>query len=152
MSDDGSGVSIDLVPWGLLLIALAVYAVAVAAFLAAGRREDARALAGFIPDCLVMVGRLARDRRVSRPRRAALFVLLGYLALPIDLIPDFLPVAGQLDDAVLLALALRVLLGGATTEMLRQAWPGPEASLRLILRASGHETNGASSPGQASTL
>ena len=67
-------------------------------------------------------------------------------------VPDFLPVAGQLDDAVLLVLALRVLLGGATTEMLRQAWPGPEASLRLILRASGHETNGAASPGQASTL
>ena len=60
-------------PWGLLLIALGFYVVAVAALIAAGRREDARALAGFIPDCLVLVSRLARDRRISRPRRALLF-------------------------------------------------------------------------------
>lgn len=150
--EDPSGVSIDLVPWGLLLIVLALYALAVAAVLAAGRREDARAIAGFIPDCLIMVGRLARDRRVSRPRRLLLLAVLGYLAFPIDLIPDFLPGAGQLDDAVLLALALRLLLGGASTEMLRRAWPGPEASLGLVLRASGHEPNGRGSPDRPTTL
>ena len=149
---DGSGVSIDLIPWGLLLIALGLYAVIVAAILAAGRREDARAVAGFIPDSLVMVARLARDRRVSRPRRAALFAVLAYLAMPFDLIPDFLPGAGHLDDAVLLVVALRVLLGGASTAMLREAWPGPEASLRLVLRASGHERNGAAPPDRATTL
>jgi uncharacterized membrane protein YkvA (DUF1232 family) len=147
-----SGVHIDLVPWGLLLILLGLYAIAVAVILAAGRREDARAVAGFIPDCLVLVGRLARDPRISRPRRAALLLLLGYLALPLDLIPDFLPGAGQLDDAVLLVLALRLLVGGAGAEPLRRAWPGPEASLRLILRASGHEGNGAASPHRPSTL
>ena len=53
-------------PWGLLLIALGFYVVGVAALIAAGRREDARALAGFIPDCVVLVGRLARDARISR--------------------------------------------------------------------------------------
>lgn len=137
-----AGVSIDLWPWGALLICLAIYTVAVAAFLAAGRREDARALAGFVPDCVVLVGRLARDPRISRPRRVLLWLVLGYLVLPIDLIPDFLPVAGQADDAVLLALALRVLARGADPEMLRQAWPGPEASLRVVLRAAGMETNG----------
>ena len=150
--DGAAGVDVDLWPWGALLIALGLYALVVAAFLAAGRREDARALAGFIPDCVVMVGRLARDRRVPRWRRALLFVLLGYLALPFDLIPDFLPVAGQLDDAVILVVALRLLLGGASATMLRQAWPGPEASLRLILRASGHEANGRGSPERTSTL
>ena len=144
MSSSGdAGVSISLWPWGVLLIALALYTVAVAAFLAAGRREDARALAGFIPDCVVLVGRLARDRRVSRARRALLWLVLGYLLLPIDLIPDFLPVAGQADDAVLLAIALRVLARGADAEMLRAAWPGPEASLRMVLRAAGLESNGA---------
>lgn len=147
-----SGIEIDLVPWGLLLIFVGLYAVAVAIFLAAGRREDARALAGFIPDCLVMVGRLARDSRVSRPRRLALLAVLAYLAFPLDLIPDFLPGAGQLDDAVVLALALRLLLGGASTEMLRAAWPGPEASLRLVLRAAGREANGSAPPGAATTL
>lgn len=148
-ADDGSGVSVDLIPWGLALIALGLYALAVAAVLAAGRRDDARAIAGFIPDCLVMVARLARDRRVSRSRRMLLLAVLAYLAFPIDLIPDFLPGAGQLDDAVLLALALRVLLAGAGTEILRAAWPGPDASLRLVLRASGHETNGRASHDRA---
>jgi uncharacterized membrane protein YkvA (DUF1232 family) len=133
-------------PWGLLLIAVGIYLVCVAALIAAGRREDARALAGFIPDCVLMVSRLARDTRISRPRRAALWLVLGYLALPIDLVPDFLPGIGQLDDAVLLGLALRVLVHGGGTEMVREAWPGPEASLVIVLRAAGLETNGAASP------
>lgn len=139
---DGSGVDIDLFPWGLLLIGLGLYVLAAAALLAAGRREDARAVAGFIPDCIVLVTRLARDPRISRPRRWALLAVLGYLALPIDLIPDFLPGVGQLDDAVILALGLRLLARGADTEMLREAWPGPDASLGVVLRAAGREPNG----------
>jgi uncharacterized membrane protein YkvA (DUF1232 family) len=145
-------VQVPLWPWGLLLIAVGLYAVAVAAILAAGRREDARALAGFIPDCVVLVSRLARDRRISRPRRALLFCVLGYLAFPIDLVPDFLPVAGQLDDAVLLALALRVLARGTNAEAIHEAWPGPEASLNLVLSAAGLRGNGSGSPDQATTL
>jgi uncharacterized membrane protein YkvA (DUF1232 family) len=133
-------------PWGLLLIAVALYVVAVAGLIAAGRREDARALAGFIPDCLVLVSRLARDKRISRPRRLVLFGVLAYLALPIDLVPDFLPGIGQLDDAVLLGLALRVVVRGGNTELVRRTWPGPEASLTLVLRAAGLETNGAATP------
>jgi uncharacterized membrane protein YkvA (DUF1232 family) len=133
-------------PWGLLLFIVGSYVVAVAALIAAGRREDARALAGFIPDCLVLVSRLARDRRISRPRRALLFGVLGYLALPIDLVPDFLPGIGHLDDAVLLGLALRVVVRGGGSELVREAWPGPEASLTLVLRAAGLETNGAATP------
>jgi uncharacterized membrane protein YkvA (DUF1232 family) len=134
-------------PWGLLLFIAGLYLVAVAALIAAGRREDARALAGFIPDCVVLVSRLARDRRISKPRRAALFVALGYLALPIDLVPDFLPGIGQLDDALVLALALRLVVHSGGTEMVREAWPGPQASLTLVLRAAGLETNGAASRG-----
>jgi uncharacterized membrane protein YkvA (DUF1232 family) len=148
---DGA-VDVPLFPWGVLIVAFGLYALAIAAVLAAGRRDDARALAGFIPDCLVMVSRLARDTRVSRSRRALLLLVLAYLAMPLDLIPDFLPGAGQLDDAVLLALALRVLLSGAGTELIREAWPGPETSLRIILRAAGRESNGAGSPGSPTTL
>jgi uncharacterized membrane protein YkvA (DUF1232 family) len=128
------------------MLVVGLYVVAVAALIAAGRREDARALAGFIPDCLVLVSRLARDRRVSRPRRAVLWLVLAYLALPIDLVPDFLPGIGQLDDAVLLGLALRLLVHGGGGEMVREAWPGPEASLTLVLRAAGLEANGAATP------
>jgi uncharacterized membrane protein YkvA (DUF1232 family) len=139
--------TVPFFPWGLLLIALGLYVVGVAALIAAGRREDARALAGFIPDCVVLVGRLARDARISRARRAVLFLVLGYLALPIDLVPDFLPGIGQLDDAVLLALALRIVVHGGDLEMVREAWPGPQASLSIVLRAAGLEANGAASRG-----
>ena len=141
-----TGENIPFIPWGLLMLAVALYLVAVASLIAAGRREDARALAGFIPDCIVLVSRLARDRRISRPRRVALFVVLVYLALPIDLVPDFLPGVGQLDDAVLLGLALRLIVRGGGTGLVREAWPGPEASLTLVLRAAGLETNGAATP------
>ncbi|HEX6585771.1 MAG TPA: YkvA family protein, partial [Solirubrobacterales bacterium] len=122
-----------------------LYVIGVAALIAAGRREDARALAGFIPDCVVLVSRLARDPGVSRPRRAFLWIVLGYLALPIDVVPDFLPVAGQLDDAVLLGLALRLLVRGGGSDLVRRAWPGPQASLTIVLRAAGLETNGSGS-------
>jgi uncharacterized membrane protein YkvA (DUF1232 family) len=133
-------------PWGLLLFIAGVYVLGVAALIAAGRREDARALAGFIPDCIVLVSRLARNKQISLPRRLLLFGVLGYLALPIDLVPDFLPGIGQLDDAVVLGLALRVVVRGGGTELVRAAWPGPEASLTLVLRAAGLETNGAATP------
>ena len=134
---------VPFLPWGLLLTALGLYVVAVAALIAAGRREDARALAGFIPDCVVLVSRLARDPRIPRRRRAVLWLVLGYLAFPLDLVPDFLPGIGQLDDAVLLGLALRLLVRGGGAAMVRDAWPGPQASLTIVLRAAGLETNGA---------
>jgi len=134
-------------PWGLLLFIVAAYLLAIAALIAAGRREDARMIAGFIPDCLVLVSRLARDKRISRPRRALLFVALGYLAFPLDLVPDFLPGIGQLDDAVVLGLALRLLVHGGGLDLVRDAWPGPAASLELVLRAAGLQGNGRPTPG-----
>jgi uncharacterized membrane protein YkvA (DUF1232 family) len=105
--------------WGWLLISLGVVVAVWAAFVvwlvAAGRREDARALATFIPDCIVLVTRLTRDPRVPRRRKLLLLGLVGYLALPFDLVPDFIPVAGQLDDAIVVALVLRhfVRAGGS---------------------------------------
>lgn len=132
-------------PWGLLIVLVGLYVVGVAALIAAGRREDARALAGFIPDCVVLVSRLARERRISPVRRAVLWLVLAYLFLPIDLVPDFLPGIGQLDDAVLLGLALRLLVHGGGSEIVREAWPGPQASLAIVLRAAGLEANGAAS-------
>jgi uncharacterized membrane protein YkvA (DUF1232 family) len=133
-------------PWGLLLIALGLYLVGVAGLIAAGRKEDARALAGFIPDCLVLVSRLARDERIAGWRRGLLFLVLAYLAFPIDLVPDFIPVAGQLDDAIILGFALRLVVHGGGSEIVRKAWPGPQASLTLVLRAAGLQSNGAATP------
>lgn len=128
---------IALLPWGAVLGALAIYLVIVAALLVAGRREHARAVAGFIPDCVVMVKRLIADPATPRRQRLLLGALLAYLASPLDLIPDFIPVAGQLDDAVIVALALHVVLRSRGEAAIRAAWPGPESSLRVILGAAG---------------
>ena len=121
----------------ILLAALAIYAVAVAALAIAGRRSAARARAGVVPDCLVLFKRLLGDPRVPRVRKLALGAAVVYLAMPIDLVPDFIPVAGQLDDAIVVALALR---GLARRDLLEEHWPGPPQGLRVICAlASGAE-------------
>jgi uncharacterized membrane protein YkvA (DUF1232 family) len=124
--------------WQWLLISLGVILVIYASFLAwlvvGGRREDARAFATFIPDCIVLVTRLARDPRVPRRRKLLLIALVAYLALPFDLVPDFIPVAGQLDDAIIVALVLRRFVRAGGEPMIRELWPGPEQSLAAILR------------------
>lgn len=118
-------------------VALALYALFVLALVLAGRRSDARALAGFIPDCLVLVRALLRDPRVPRRRKLLLGGLVAYLLMPIDLVPDFIPVAGQLDDAIVLALVLRSVLRGGGPELVREHWRGPERSLAVVLRLAG---------------
>jgi uncharacterized membrane protein YkvA (DUF1232 family) len=122
--------------WLLLVIGLliAVWAALVVWLVAVGRRSYARAFATFIPDCLVLVSRLARDPRVSRRHKLLLLGLVGYLALPFDLVPDFIPVAGQLDDAIIVALVLRHLVRAGGEPLIRELWPGPEQSLALIFR------------------
>ena len=90
-----------------------------------------------MPDCARLFARISRDPEVARPARWALALMVGYLALPFDLIPDFIPVIGLLDDALLVALTLRWLLRSAGPGLVRRHWPGPEASLRVILRLAG---------------
>jgi uncharacterized membrane protein YkvA (DUF1232 family) len=117
-----------------LLLAFVLYAIAVLALVAGGRRSDAVAWARFLPDFAVLVRRLLADPRVSRPRKALLGGLVAYLALPFDLVPDFVPVAGQLDDAILLALVLRAVLRAGGPQLLEEHWPGPDRSLVVVRR------------------
>ncbi|KIR62295.1 YkvA family protein [Micromonospora haikouensis] len=93
-----------------------------------------RDLAAFVPDCVTMVRRLRRDPRV--PRRAKLAILLAglWVASPVDLIPEFLPVIGPLDDIVVVALALRYAGRQVPRDVLLAAWPG---ETRLIERLLG---------------
>src|ERR671935_2842017 len=91
---------------GALAAVVGVWLLLVLGLVALGRREAARELAAFVPDCVVLFRRLLGDPRVPRRAKVALALLVAYLALPFDLVPDFVPVAGQLDDAVLVALAL----------------------------------------------
>lgn len=130
----------------LLVIGLAIsatlYAISIAALVVLGRRTDARALAGFIPDCLVLVKRLLGDRRPPRRHKLLLVGLAAYLAMPIDLVPDFIPIAGQLDDAILVALVLRAVLRSGGESLLEEHWPGPWESLRVIQRLAFGQRRG----------
>ena len=97
----------------------------------------AREIASFLPDVVVLFRRLLRDPRVPRRSKLWLWLLLPYLASPIDLIPDFLPVIGQLDDAVLAVLAVRSVVRGAGRDVVAELWPGSPAGLAVVLRVAG---------------
>jgi|SRR5918995_2951096 uncharacterized membrane protein YkvA (DUF1232 family) len=126
----------------LVLVAFALYATFVLALLVAGRREQARALADFVPDCALLCRRLLRDPIVPRARKLALAATVAYLLLPFDVVPDFIPLAGQLDDAVLLAFVLRGIARSAGTAVLAEHWPGTAGALALILRLAGASASG----------
>jgi uncharacterized membrane protein YkvA (DUF1232 family) len=87
-----------------------------------------------VPDCVVLFRRLLRDPRVPRRSKLALGLLVPYLVSPIDLIPDFLPVIGQLDDALLVVLVLRHVVRSAGDMVVAELWPGDERGLRTVLR------------------
>lgn len=125
--------------WPLIALAalFALYVLAVLVLLLMGQRENARALAGFVPDCAVLLSRLVRDPCVPRRRAVLLGGLALYLASPIDLIPDFLPGLGHLDDAVILVIALRLAVRGCDESTIGRHWPGPRASLKVVLRLAG---------------
>ena len=124
-----------------LLIALGVvvcvYAVGVLALVLAGRRTAAREVAMLLPNLAVLFKGLIRDPRV--PRGSKMLLVLGavWIASPIDLIPEFLPVVGPLDDAVVASLVLRHLLKRAGPEVVREHWQGDPRTIGLILRAAG---------------
>jgi uncharacterized membrane protein YkvA (DUF1232 family) len=111
-----------LATWALLVVA--------AKRLPPGILKD---LAGFLPACLTTVRRLRNDPRV--PRRAKLAILLAglWLLSPIDLLPEFLPIIGPLDDVLVIALALRYATRRVPREVLLEAWPGEPRLLERLL-------------------
>ncbi|TYC02633.1 DUF1232 domain-containing protein [Micromonospora sp. WP24] len=108
--------------WGLLLL--------LARRLPSGIARD---LAAFVPDCVTAVRRLRKDPRVPRRARIAIVIAGLWVMSPIDLIPEFLPIIGPLDDIVVVALALRYAGRQVPREVLLGAWPGdPRLLIRLL--------------------
>ena len=96
-----------------------------------------RELLRLLPDVLRLLRRLAGDGTLPRGVRVRLWLLLAYLAMPFDLVPDFIPIAGQLDDVLAVALVLRLVLRSAGPSLIEEHWPGPPESLRAMLRLAG---------------
>ena len=90
-----------------------------------------------LPDLLRLLRRLAADDKLPRGVRARLALLMVYLALPVDLIPDFLPVIGYADDAIIVAFVLRGVVRRAGIEAVRAHWPGTESGFAALARLTG---------------
>jgi uncharacterized membrane protein YkvA (DUF1232 family) len=90
-----------------------------------------------LPDLLRLLRRLAADRSVGRAARVRLWLLLGYLAIPFDLVPDFVPVLGYADDAIIVSLVLRSVVRRAGAPVIRHHWPGTGHGLAALGRLTG---------------
>ena len=117
-----------LVVWALLLV-----------LLWRARPEDltVRDALRLLPDLVRLVRRLAADRTLPRGVRVRLWLLLGYLLMPVDLVPDVVPVLGYADDVVVVALALRSVVRRAGADALARHWPGEPAGLDVVRRLAG---------------
>ena len=123
-----------------LLLALAVFAilyvVAIAALFLTGRRTAAREVATLLPNLVLLFKDLVRDPRVPPGSKILLVAGVLWVASPIDLIPEFIPVLGPLDDAVVAALILRHVLRTAGRDVVVEHWRGDPATLERLLRLS----------------
>ena len=117
-----------------LLVALAIWVIAIVALFLAGRRYAARELAALLPNLIRMCRNLLRDPRVPRGSKVLLGVAVVWFISPIDLVPEFIPVLGPLDDAILAALVVRHLVKRAGREVVTDAWPGEAATLDRMFR------------------
>ena len=122
---------------GLVLVWVAL----VAALYWAGRKQDDPAslkeMLRLVPDILRMCRALATDTELPRGVRIRMGLLLGYLLLPIDLVPDFIPVLGYADDVIIVAWALRSVVRAAGPEAIDRHWPGTPAGLAALKQVAG---------------
>jgi uncharacterized membrane protein YkvA (DUF1232 family) len=120
-------------------VSLAVtYLVLLAALLAARPKDRLLGEAlRLLPDLVRLLRRLAADSEVPRGARVRLSLLLGYLALPFDLVPDFVPVLGYADDAIVVSLVLRSVVRQAGAPLIQRHWPGTHDGLAALGRLTG---------------
>jgi len=119
-------------------IAVSVWLLLILVLVVAGKRTAAKELATLLPNLILLFKDLARDARVSRGSKWLLGLAGIWLVSPIDLIPEFIPVLGPLDDAVVAALVLRHIVKVAGREVVAEHWRGEESTLDRILRVAGY--------------
>ena len=125
----------DLPVWAnVLLVLIAIWVVVVVVLVIVGRVLLARELALLLPNLIRLFAGLLRDPRVPLRAKIVLAVAGVWLASPIDLIPEFIPIVGSLDDAVVAALALRFVLATTDGAIVREHWRGDPATLERLLR------------------
>jgi uncharacterized membrane protein YkvA (DUF1232 family) len=123
------GIAIAVVAaWGVLVLCLV---------LARPKGSLLREAIRLVPDTIRLLRRLATDRTLPRGTRVRLWLLFVYLAIPIDLIPDFIPVIGYADDAIIVCAVLRSVVRRAGVEALRRHWPGTEDGFAALTRLAG---------------
>lgn len=123
---------------GILLLWLGLLVVLWVQGRRSGSAADWRGAVRLVPDVVRLVKRLAADPAVPRATRWWLLGLLGYLLSPIDLVPDFIPVLGVADDAIVTAIVLRFAIRHAGVNAIERHWPGTPAGLASILRLAGY--------------
>ena len=106
----------------------------------------AREALRLLPDVLRLLPRLAADRSLPRGVRVRLALLLAYLASPIDLVPDFIPVIGYADDAIIVAAVLRSVARHAGVQAVERHWPGTRDGFAAMCRLTGLTPDVASGP------
>jgi uncharacterized membrane protein YkvA (DUF1232 family) len=114
-------------------VAVAIWSIAVIVLIALGRRTQAQELTRLIPNLLWLFRGLLRDPRVPRSAKLWLGIAIVWIASPIDLVPEFVPVAGPLDDAIVAALVLRHLLRRTPMAVLSEHWRGNPDILATIV-------------------
>jgi uncharacterized membrane protein YkvA (DUF1232 family) len=119
---------------GLVLVELVLVAVLWRLAPERGRLAESLRL---LPDVIRLLSRLARDPTLPIGVRLRLWALLAYLASPIDLVPDFIPVVGYADDAILVAATLRSVARTAGVAALTRHWPGTPQGLAAVRRLAG---------------
>ncbi|MEV4177169.1 DUF1232 domain-containing protein [Nonomuraea sp. NPDC049709] len=128
--------------WDLLIglaVALLVAWLALIAMLAIVRPRGGllREALRLLPDVLRLVRRLAADPDLPRGVRVRLVLLLAYLAFPIDVVPDFIPVLGYADDAIIVVAVLRSVVRRAGLQAVRRHWPGTDDGFTVLTRLAG---------------
>ncbi|MEQ4716720.1 DUF1232 domain-containing protein [Nonomuraea sp. B19D2] len=123
---------------GLTVALLAVWAALIAALVIVRPRGGMlREALRLLPDVLRLVRRLAADPALPRGVRVRLGLLLAYLAIPIDLVPDFIPLLGYADDAIIVTAVLRSVVRRAGIDPVRRHWPGTDDGFAALCRLTG---------------